>query len=101
MNIRVATDYSVENSANDSPDPREIFLVRASARDRLFVAGEMTLDDAFDGLVPAMLAIIDPRPPSPTDAARKTAANFDRLMRTGGPIDAILRRNATDCRYGR
>lgn len=40
-----------------APDLREVFLARAAARDRLFQSGDMTLDEAFDGLVSAMFDI--------------------------------------------
>ena len=51
-----------ENSPSpDSPqaDPRLIFLARASARELLVDAGELTIDEAFDGLVPAFLKILE------------------------------------------
>ena len=50
-----------ENSHSlDSPqvDPRLAFLARASARELLVDAGELTIDEAFDGLVPALLKIL-------------------------------------------
>lgn len=40
-----------------TPDPREVFLARAAARDRLVQSGDMTLSEAFDGLVSAMFDI--------------------------------------------
>jgi len=51
-----------ENSPSpDSPqaDPRLAFLARASARELLVDAGELTIDEAFDGLVPAFLKILE------------------------------------------
>ena len=51
-----------ENSPSpDSPqaDPRLVFLARASARELLVDAGELTIDEAFDGLVPAFLEILE------------------------------------------
>ena len=51
-----------ENSPSpDSPqaDPRLIFLARASARELLVDAGELTIDEAFDGLVPTFLEILE------------------------------------------
>jgi hypothetical protein len=43
-------------------DPREAFLVRAAAREILYHAGELDLDEAFDGLVESFLEIVFPRP---------------------------------------
>jgi hypothetical protein len=45
----------------DSPqvDPRLALLARASARELLVDAGELTIDEAFDGLVPAFLEILE------------------------------------------
>jgi hypothetical protein len=34
-------------------DPREVFLARAAARDRLFLSGDIDIDTAIDGLVDA------------------------------------------------
>jgi len=51
-----------ENSPSpDSPqaDPRLVFLARASARELLVDAGELTIDEAFEGLVPAFLEILE------------------------------------------
>ena len=51
-----------ENSPSpDSPqaDPRLVFLARASARELLVDAGELTIDEAFDGLVPTFLEILE------------------------------------------
>jgi hypothetical protein len=53
-------------------DPREVFLARAAARDRLVQAGEMDLDEAFAGLVPAFEQI------RPCTCAREF---IDRLSR--------------------
>jgi hypothetical protein len=39
---------------NTGPDPRLVFLERASARLFLVEAGEMTLDEAFEGLVASL-----------------------------------------------
>ena len=39
---------------NTGPDPRLVFLERASARLFLVEAGEMTLDEAFEGLVTSL-----------------------------------------------
>lgn len=38
-------------------DARLVFLLRAAARFDLFEAGEMTIDEAFDDLLPALDAI--------------------------------------------
>jgi hypothetical protein len=40
------------------PDPREVFLARAAARDRLVMSGDLTLDEAFEGLVAPFFAIV-------------------------------------------
>jgi hypothetical protein len=42
-------------------DPRLVFLERAAARLTLIEAGIMNLDEAFDGLLPAILNIVDCR----------------------------------------
>jgi len=50
-----------ENSPSpDSPqvDPRLAFLARASARELLVDAGELTIAEAFGGLVPAFFEIL-------------------------------------------
>jgi hypothetical protein len=39
-------------------DPRLVFLARAGARELLVDAGELTIDEAFDGLVPAFVEIL-------------------------------------------
>ena len=38
-------------------DARLVFLLRAAARFDLFEAGKMTIDEAFDDLLPALDAI--------------------------------------------
>jgi hypothetical protein len=40
------------------PDLREVFLARAAARDYLLREGEMSLDEAFGGLIPAFWDIV-------------------------------------------
>lgn len=40
-------------------DPRLVFLARASARELLVDAGELTIHEAIDGLVPALLEILE------------------------------------------
>lgn len=35
-------------------DARLVFLIRAAVRFDLFEAGDMTIDEAFDGLMPAL-----------------------------------------------
>jgi hypothetical protein len=42
-------------------DKREVFLVRAAVRWELVEAGEMELDEAIVGLVPAFEELIGPR----------------------------------------
>ena len=42
-------------------DPRLVFLERAAARVALIEAGLMNLDEAFDGLMPAILNLADCR----------------------------------------
>ena len=58
---RLGGQIASENSPSpDSPqaDPRLVFLARASARELLVDTGELTIDEAFDGLVPAFLEIL-------------------------------------------
>ena len=43
----------------DRPDARLVFLHRAAARLTLFKACLMDLDEAFDGLIPAFLDILE------------------------------------------
>jgi hypothetical protein len=38
---------------SNTPDMREVFLARAGARARLFMAGLMSIDEAVDGLLDA------------------------------------------------
>jgi len=88
------------------PDPREVFLARAAARDRLVQSGDMSLDEAFDGLVPAFFAIVDEwisvadpqpiyfQPLRATDEAREIHSRFNKLMAPCGRIDWILRGRA-------
>jgi hypothetical protein len=40
------------------PDPREVFLARAAARDHLVREGEMTIDRAFGELAPVFWEIV-------------------------------------------
>ena len=57
----LAGQIASENSPSpDSPqaDPRLVFLARASARELLVDTGELTIDEALDGLVPAFLEIL-------------------------------------------
>jgi hypothetical protein len=42
------------DARNTGPDPRLVFLERASARLFLVEAGEMNLDEAFEGLVASL-----------------------------------------------
>jgi hypothetical protein len=51
--------YDQARGAAMMPDPREVFLARAAARDRMVMSGTMSIDEAFDGLVPAFIAIVD------------------------------------------
>jgi hypothetical protein len=39
-------------------DPREVFFARAAALDRLVISGDITLDEAFNGLVSPFFAIM-------------------------------------------
>jgi hypothetical protein len=52
---------SEDSPSPDSPqaDPRLVFLARASARELLVDGGELTIGEAFDGLVPAFLEILE------------------------------------------
>ena len=50
-------------------DPRETFLGRAAARDVLYRAGEISLDDAFDDLISPFLEIVFPLPVNKAEAA--------------------------------
>jgi hypothetical protein len=54
VNDPIVSHTEVEGCAlKPSPyaDPAIVFLARASARDRLVASGDMTLDEAIDGLV--------------------------------------------------
>jgi hypothetical protein len=53
-------------------DPRLVFLERAAARLALLEAGAMNLEEAFDGLMPAVLQIADCR------CYREIIESFDR-----------------------
>ena len=52
---------SEDSPSPDSPqaDPRLVFLARASARELLVDSGELTIGEAFDGLVPTFLEILE------------------------------------------
>jgi hypothetical protein len=63
------------------PDPREVFLARAAARDRLVLEGEMSLAAAFNGLVPAFFEIVG------TDYCNCTCEIAARLL--APPIEKI------------
>jgi hypothetical protein len=39
-------------------DPRIVFLARAAARDHLVAAGEMDIDEAINGLLPAFEQLV-------------------------------------------
>jgi len=43
-----------ELSSDNAVDPRLVFLLRAAARFELLEAGELRLDEAFDGLMSAL-----------------------------------------------
>jgi hypothetical protein len=50
-------------------DPREALLGRASARDALYQAGAINLDEAFDELISPFLEIVFPLPANKAEAA--------------------------------
>jgi len=59
---RLREQIASENSPSPESlqaNPRLVFLARASARELLVDAGELTIDEAFDGLVPAFLEILE------------------------------------------
>jgi hypothetical protein len=91
---------SPNTPAHQYADPREVFLARAAARDRLVQSGEMDLDEAIEGLIPAFCrlcpctcerelyeSLIGP----PTSAAKETHQSFKKKMAPGGEIDRTLR----------
>ena len=54
-----SNSINTEADAPQAVDPRLVFLLRASARWDLVDAGEMTLDEAFADLVPALDGLIE------------------------------------------
>jgi hypothetical protein len=50
-------------------DPREAFLGRAAAREVLYQAGHVSLEDGFDDLISPFLEIVFPRPLNRAEAA--------------------------------
>jgi hypothetical protein len=69
-------------------DPREACLGRAAARDALYQAGAIDLDEAFNALVEPFMAIVAPPvcevcdlAPCPTPSWCETCRRADRLRR--------------------
>ena len=59
MTVAIAPASLVCDDYSDSLDPRLVFLARASVRYELVRTFQMDLDEAFEGLVPAFIQLID------------------------------------------
>jgi hypothetical protein len=64
-------------------DPRAVFLARAAAREVLYRAGELDLDEAVDGLLDAL------------EMLRPCACHRDLIERLSAPAPKAKRRRAT------